>query len=418
MQKKEKKNDRQGQREKKSFLPSKKYREKLFTDVYECVKNDMYPLQIAEFLSKKYRKKWTKQRVNHWLNGLVGRGLIEKTMKSSFTKYAPCGTSKNFIVGDERVKDFDLHNIEITIPLFSTGNLPEGNIEMNNWKYCTMKFGEFTINVNYGKEPKLKIYPPNTYGNIIDEVLIKCGSEVRHIVAILENNYKCRADIKRMEIVRKPHLHPNNDKIINQIDKEKIQYTGKFIEFNRSGDAHADILGFEGITRYDQLLNIVPEFARQFDDKINRFSENIESHLNLILEYRKESIESRKESQANRKAILLLSETISTIKDSIVSAISGQSVNETIKETEKTPEKPISDVLATPGDWQIMFNYPGDSYKNFDMVRIRMVKDQPGIVFYDREQNKKNVSLKTGAVIFMPAYVSRVLIKNGKAEQC
>lgn len=258
MQKKCKKNDRLKANKEKSFLPSKKYHEKIFTCIYDCVKNDMYPLQIAQYLSKKYREKWTKQRVNHWLKQLVRRGLIEKTMKTSYTKYATVGTSKNFLIGDERVKNFDLHNIEITIPLKCTGNLPEGNIEMNNWKYASMNFGDFTVNVNYGKEPKLKIYPPNTYGNELSEVLIRCGSEVRCIASLLENNYKCSVRMNDLSVRRKPHLHSKNDPIIKQIDKEKIQYNGKHIEFNRSGDAHGDILGFDGMVKYDQLLNTVP----------------------------------------------------------------------------------------------------------------------------------------------------------------
>lgn len=386
MGKKNIKIDRQQDEETKSFLPSKKYREKIFTVVYGCIKNGMYPLQIAQYMSKKTGQKWTKQRVNHWIKQLLRRGLIEKNMKHVYTEYASSGTSKKFLIGDERVKNFDLHNIEITIPLKRIGNLPKGNINMNNWSYATMNFGNFTVNVNYGKQPKLKIFPPNTYGNEISEVLIRCGSEVRCIVGMLEDNFKCSARINDLSVRRKPHLHAKKDPVIEQIDKEKIQYHGKNIEFNRSGDAHGDILGFEGMNKYDQLLNNIPALVNILDQRIEKFSENISSHLALIQDYRHESMNNRK----------IMKEMTESLKNAVLKGFNdqGHSPSESMgREFKPTKEREESS----------------------NLIHIKTLMAIPGFIGDKNGKLHNYPELKGGCDIWIEKKIANMLIKQDKA---
>lgn len=182
--------------------------------------------------------------------------------------------------------NFDLHNVEIVVPLEELGKLPEGVIDMKNWKYAPMKFGLFTVNVNYGKHPKLKIYPPKVYGDSIAEVLVRVGSDVRHIVALVEREYGCKTTVSAMRITRKPNLHPYKDSVLKDASSKGIQYTGKNIELNESSGSHGDVVGLDAIASYDRMITELPAV-------VHDLKEQIASHLELIQEWRKEAVVAR-----------------------------------------------------------------------------------------------------------------------------
>lgn len=80
---------------------SKDFAQKTFTSMVECIKNDMYPSQIARFMTTSTGEKWSKQRVQDRLSRLERDGWIVKTDRSSFVKYALSDQSKGFLTGGE-----------------------------------------------------------------------------------------------------------------------------------------------------------------------------------------------------------------------------------------------------------------------------------------------------------------------------
>lgn len=205
----------------------------------------------------------SRQGISKHIKRLIEQGKVRETPESN-SKHKFYIVNQ-FSLGMRKNNNYDLHNIEVALPITILGKLPEGNINMGNWKYSKLKFDDFTIKVNYGKQCKLIIYPPKVYGDNIEEVLVRCGNKVTLIVAKIEENFNCRVNLDEMKIKRKPHLHAFNDPIINKFDNEGIQYHGQNIEYNRSGDAHVDILGFEAMNKYDQLLNTVPKLVNELD---------------------------------------------------------------------------------------------------------------------------------------------------------
>jgi hypothetical protein len=192
----------------------------------------------------------SKVTIHKHIKRLTAKGIVTEAPESnSKHKFY---IVNHFLIGGE---NYDLHNIEIAFPISKMGSLPKGNIDMNNWKYAVLKFGDFAVKVVHGKRPNILIYPPKIYGETIEEVLIRCGQEVTKIAVMIEKHYDCSLDLKAMNIRRKPHLHALTDPMIKAMDRGDIQYNGENLEFNRSGDAHADILGFDAMRKYDQLLN-------------------------------------------------------------------------------------------------------------------------------------------------------------------
>jgi len=387
MQEKSQKTDKHGTSKEKSFLPSKKLREKIFTSMFKCIENDMHQSQIASYLSKKTGEKWSKQRVHYWISRLEKNGLVKKIVRSSVKKYACSEQSKKVLGQCERSKNYDLHNIIITLPIMSIGSLPEGNINMGNWKYKRMKFGDFTVNINYGKDPKLMIYPPKVYGDTIDEVLVRCGHEITIIAVLFEKNYGCRINLDKMIVARKPHMHAMNDPVIKQMDKEKVQYSGNNIEFNRSGDAHADILGFEGMSKYDQLLNAVPKMVNTLDQRIEKFSENIASHLALIQDYRRESVDNRK----------IMQDMAESLKNAVLRGFgSVQGGN-------------------TPGTHEKWLKPGIEQSENENLMHIEALITIPGFLGDKNGSIHKYPEIRKGCNIWLEKNIARTLIKQKKA---
>jgi len=203
------------------------------------------------------------------------RKAIKKLLDSGSIFLAPESTYhqkfyhvNQSLVPPEKLDNFDLHNIEVVIPIERLGKLPQGKVSMKNWKYAHLDFGFFNVMVNYGKEPTLKILPPKEYGESISDVLVRAGTKIERLVMMLRQYYHCRVDMSRMKITRRPHLHPLNDPVMREAEKLGIQYTGKNIELNRSGDAHGDVLGFDGIKKYDDLLDFVPKAIEEMREMI------------------------------------------------------------------------------------------------------------------------------------------------------
>jgi len=211
--------------------------------------------------------KISRQAASKLINRLEAQGRIAKTSEST--------CNLNFyhvnqnLVQHDKLDNFDLHNIEVVIPIERLGKLPQGKVSMKNWKYAHLDFGFFNVMVNYGKEPTLKILPPKEYGESISDVLVKAGSKIERLVMMLRQYYHCKVDMSRMRITRRPHLHPLNDPVLREAEKLGIQYTGKNIELNRSGDAHGDVLGFDGIRKYDEMLDVVPKAIEEIRQLIS-----------------------------------------------------------------------------------------------------------------------------------------------------
>lgn len=383
-----KKNDRGKGRKHKVLYSGKNLPQWIFTELLVCIKNDMYPLQIANYLSKKYGRKYTKQHINYYLKILLRRKFVKKIKhKNRYIGYQLTPSGKNALGVGRKDYNYDLHNIVMSIPLIDVGKLPEGQINMSNWKFAKLDFGSFKVFVNYGKISKLMIFPPKIYGNTVEEVLVKCGSHVRYIVAKIEDSYKCKADLDLMAITRKPHLHPLNDPVINQIDRERIQYSGKNIEFNRSGDAHADILGFEGMRKYDRMLDELP-----------------------IIKETMGSLAKTSTQIFNLQAIM--GETLRQMKDAIISILKrgGSLDTQTLKERLETP---LNEAESTKTGLDSFFKQRGKD----ELVRIEtlevipsFVADRKGILTEYPELNKK-------AKVYLPESVAMALIRKGRARK-
>ena len=140
---------------------------------------------------------------------------------------------------------------------------------MNNWKYAHLDFGFFNVTVNYGKHPNLKIAVPKEYGENISEVLVRAGSKIERLARMIRLNYNCQLDMERMRITRRPHLHPLKDPVLKEAEKLGIQYTGNNITLDQSGDGHGDVLGFDGIAKYDNLLNTLPKAVDEIRELVS-----------------------------------------------------------------------------------------------------------------------------------------------------
>ncbi|MEE9573878.1 MAG: winged helix-turn-helix domain-containing protein [Candidatus Neomarinimicrobiota bacterium] len=299
----------------------------------------------------------------------------------------------HFSLGMRKNENYDLHNIEVTLPIAILGNLPSGNIDMGNWKYAKMKFDDFTIKVNYGKEPKIVIYPPKVYGNNIEEVLFRCGNKVTLIAVMIEKNFNCKFNLNEMKVRRRPHLHAFNDPIINKFDNEGIQYRGQNIEYNRSGDAHADILGFEGMSKYDQLLNTVPQLIQEF--------QTFKSMLG--------SIAHKNTQMFNLQAIT--TETLKVMKDVFVkgsfkpsmdSDIKPQQQEEIIKEDIINEPEPITEERET------QFG---------KMIYIETLMGIPSFMGIRDNKIHQYPELKRGVKIWIEKQVARILTRQRKAKR-
>lgn len=236
---------------------SKKIDPKIFTSICNCIKNDMYPEQIAEFLSKKTSKKWSKQRVHYWISRLKKEGYIRKILRTSFTKYALTDKSKKFLIHHEK-PNYHGHAIEVSYLIIDKGNLPEGNINMNNWSYWIQKFGDFSIKVHYAKENKLIIYPPNVYEDTRTELLLSLGEKLATIVNFIQRTFNCEVDWNTRNIERRLEVHAPKDRMGKLFEKEKLNEHGENIEVNQSGHAHFDVNGTEAFERYDQMITEFP----------------------------------------------------------------------------------------------------------------------------------------------------------------
>lgn len=235
---------------------SKKTDQEIFTSICSCIKNDMYPEQIAEFLSKKTSKKWSKQRVHYWISRLKKEGYIRKILRTSFTKYALSDKSKKFLAQCE-TPNYDEHNLIVSYDLKNVGRLPEGGIDMNNWKYARMEFGNFEVRVHYGKVSKVKIYPPTTYGNNSIETSFDCGVIVERILEFLKRHYRCEIDYSTRTVDRDPHFHPLKDPVLKGFEQSGLDYSSDIMQVNGSGHAGGDILK-DGINGYETMIREFP----------------------------------------------------------------------------------------------------------------------------------------------------------------
>lgn len=336
--------------------------------IVDLLSKGLSQTQIAKKL------KISKAAVSKHIKRLIAKGYVTENPES--TKTMKFYTVNRFSLGTTKSDNYDLHNIEVTVPIMSLGSLPEGNINMGNWKYAKMKFKDFTIMVNYGKVPKLKIYPPKVYGDNIEEVLVKCGYKITLIGVMIEKNFNCKLNLDNMSQRRRPHLHARTDPIIKQIDREEIQYSGENIEFNRSGDAHADILGFEGMRKYDQLLNFTPR-AMQLLGQVS--------------------------SDNNRmfNSQLMIAETLHGIKDIL---------------KDRTTQQPKESLSNGALDAQIAKIEAMDAWER---VKVRIIQNLPDFEMWSNDGKHKEINnLTAGAEIYLIRDQAVNLIKWGEAELC
>ena len=225
---------------------------------------DIRLTSLVKMLSEGYTQghiarelKLSRQAVSKAIKRMKAQGLITEAPESSYhLKFYHVNQS---LVQPDNPSQFDLHNIEATIPVERLGSLPEGQIDMKNWRYAHLDYGFFDVFVNYGKETKLKILPPKDFGDNISEVLVRAGSRIDRLARMIETHYGCKVDMSRMKVTRRPHLHPLNDPVLKGAEKLGIQYTGRNITLDQSGDGHGDVIGFDSIAKYDNMFDTVPK---------------------------------------------------------------------------------------------------------------------------------------------------------------
>lgn len=353
----------------KTFYSGKKNREKLFTLLLKCIENDMYQSQIANYMSKKTGKKYTKQRLKYWFDNLKKDKLIQISSYSTTKNHILTATGKKFLTHHEKPL-YKGHAYEISYTLKSIGELPENNVKLKNWGYWKERFYDVHIRVNRGKINKLVVYVPEVQASNKSDLLIKIGEKTGMIVNLIERQYKCSVDWNTRNIERRLEVHAPHDPEGKEFTSLGVNYRGEMINVDQSGEASFDLIEkkeydpFTSIDRYDQMIKTFPEIIKTMGKMVT----DQKTILNLYA---------------------INTETLKHMKNGILELIKRPLSTQTIKK-EKTPQ-------------------------NEDLSHIEIISYVDPFVAEYKGMLKDYPELYPGSRIYINKDVAQLLIDRGKA---
>jgi hypothetical protein len=393
----------------KLFYFGKNLDQNFFTLLLKCIETDMNQSQIAKYLSKKYGKKVSKQRVFYWLRILLRHGLIVKDRgKPTLTD-----SGKKVLIHGEPLPNYSGHAFEVSYPLVSNGTLPKNNVKLKNWGYWKDRFYGIHIRVDRGKENRLVIYAPDIQANTKHDLLIKLGEKLGMILTLIERQYQCEVDWKQRKIIRRLEVHARNDPEGKVFEEEKINYKGNCIDINQSGHAHFDIIEgnrslepFEAIERYDQMIRDFPSMQKLMGKMIV----DQKSILNLFA---------------------INTETLNQIKNAILSitkAFEGQGIIRQLQEENALNRKfdaknegfEGQGVIRQPQEENVKKvpqNANNEEIEGIDLVHLEILEEVPSFVAELQGVMRDYPDMYKGARIWLEQKVAKVLIDQGKARK-
>lgn len=367
-----------------NFYKSKNSSQKLFTLLLKCIETDMYKTQIAKFLSKKLGQTISKQRLNYWLRILLSKNYIRTIDRKPILTEE----GKKFLIYGEKPLNYSGHAFEVSYPLISNGTLPENNVKLKNWGYWKDRFYDIHIRVDRGKINKLVIYAPEVKANSKHDLLIKLGEKLGMILSLIERQYQCEIEWKGREILRRLEVHAPNDPEGKTFEREKINYKGKCIDINQSGEAHFDIVEgdrslepFEAIERYDQMISDFPSIK----EMLGSVAKGNTQLFNLLA---------------------IQTETLNQTKNAILS------ISKAFERLGKILGQPQEENPA-----EMKFDAKNEGIEQDDLLQIMVLAHVPSFVAKLQGIIRTYPDLNEGSTIWLERSVAEILIRQGKAKK-
>lgn len=238
-----------------------------------------YPAQIAKAM------KVSRPAIRKQIKGLLAEGYITDLNTWPRTYAVTDKVNQVLAYSDKEstaaLKNYEMHAIQVSYDIRDLGRLPKGEIRMQNWSYWREKFGDFEVRVNYGREPKMKIYPPRTYDDTKPGVYMRLGFVLADIVAFMCRTYGCDIDRSSQVIERVPEVHAPKDPLGTKLEALRMTRKGKNIELNQSGDGKFDIVSsnpdepFDAFDKYDYMITHFPALV----DVMTTYGNHLNAHI-------------------------------------------------------------------------------------------------------------------------------------------